>query len=156
MPSLIQGNRVIAVGAITQDADAFIVDSAIYAKTIFGDAVIVQGEPNGDGPWYYQDSQFVKYDAPKPVIAVPSEVTPRQARIVLALKPATSGDHPHLLAQVEAAFGSLPEPEKTVARITWEYSIAVERTNPLIGQMQAIIGFTDEQIDQLFIEAAKL
>lgn len=87
---------------------------------------------------------------------LPAFVTPRQARLVLVSNPATDEAYPNLLAQVEAAFASLPEPLKTQAEITWEYSTEIQRNNPLIAQMQAVIGFTDEQIDQLFIQAATL
>lgn len=92
-------------------------------------------------------------DPPPPI---PTSVTPRQARIVLALTPSEDPAFANLLQQVEAAFAALPEPDKTVAEITWNFSTEIQRSNPLITQMQAIIGFTDEQIDQLFIQAATL
>lgn len=81
-------------------------------------------------------------------------ITPRQARIQLALTQATDAAYPHMLAQVEALFAALPEPDKTIAQITWEYATIIERDNALIAQMQAMAGLSDEQVDALFVAAA--
>lgn len=121
------------------DADGCILPYSVYTEN----GVISDVEPEDLPPV-----------TPPP--AVPTVVTPRQARLVLALAPATDGVSPTLLAQVEAVFESLPEPQKTVAKVTWEYNTEVQRNNPLIAQMQAAIGFTAAQIDQLFIQASQL
>lgn len=45
---------------------------------------------------------------------------------------------------------------KRVAKIEWEYAIEYERNHPMISSVGALLGFTEEQIDQLFITAANL
>ena len=87
-------------------------------------------------------------DAKPPVAPVPEVVTMRQARLALL----GAG----LLAQVEAAIASMPEPYKTAASIEWEYSNALQRSNPLVAQLGAALGLDDAEIDALFVEAAKL
>ena len=75
---------------------------------------------------------------------VPQQVTMRQARLAL-LKAG-------LLDDAEAAIASAGRE----AQLEWEYASAVERSNPVIAIVQQQQGVTDEQIDDLFREAAKL
>jgi hypothetical protein len=83
-----------------------------------------------------------------PTVNVPQVVTMRQARLALL----GAGK----LAAVTAALNALPEPQKTAALITWEYSGAVERQNGLVPQLAGALGMTDAQIDALFIAAAAI
>jgi len=39
---------------------------------------------------------------------------------------------------------------------TWEYCVAIRRADPLIATLQTALGFTDEQIDDLFRSAAQV
>ena len=80
--------------------------------------------------------------------AVPKEVTMRQARLALL----AAGK----LAQVEAAIASMPEPHKTAASIEWEYSNALQLSNPFVAQLGAALGIDSAGIDALFVEAVKL
>lgn len=81
--------------------------------------------------------------------AVPLEVTARQARLAL-LGAGMDG-------AVDAAINAMPAgPQKRAAQITWEYSLTVQRYNPLITQMAAALNLTPQQIDQLFITAKGL
>ena len=80
--------------------------------------------------------------------AIPTEVTMRQARLALL----AAGK----LAGVEAAIASMPEPQRTAASIEWEYSNALQRSNPFVAQLGAALGLDDAEIDALFVEAAKL
>ena len=75
---------------------------------------------------------------------VPQQVTMRQARLAL-LKAG-------LLDYAEAAIASAGRE----AQLEWEYAAVVERSNPVIAIVQQQQGVTDEQIDDLFREAAKL
>jgi hypothetical protein len=79
---------------------------------------------------------------------VPQAVTMRQARLALL----GAGK----LSEVTAAINALPEPAKSAALITWEYSQEVQRHNGLVPQMATALGMTDEQIDALFVAAAAL
>jgi hypothetical protein len=80
--------------------------------------------------------------------APPQEVTMRQARLALL----AAGK----LAGVDAAIDALPEPQKTAARITWDYSSVVLRHQPLVLQLAPAIGLTDAQLDNLFLQAKAL
>lgn len=82
------------------------------------------------------------------VVAVPEVVTMRQARLALL----GAG----LLAQVDAAIASMPEPQRTAASIEWEYSNALQRSNPFVAQLGAALGIDDAAIDALFVAASKL
>ena len=92
---------------------------------------------------------YERFLAQRPVApTTPTSVTMRQAR--LALRAAD------LLTAVEQAIDSLPEPQRTDARIEWEYATEVARHWPLLIQLCAVLGLSDAQIDALFVEAAKL
>ena len=73
---------------------------------------------------------------------VPNFITMRQARLALL----DAG----LLDEVEAA---ITTPEN---RIWWDYSTTVERNHPLVDAVLIALGKSPEEIDQMFIEAAKL
>ena len=75
---------------------------------------------------------------------VPQQVTIRQARLAL-LKAG-------LLDDVEVVIAAAGRE----AQLEWEYTSVVERSNPVIAIVQQQQGMTDEQIDDLFREAAKL
>ena len=79
---------------------------------------------------------------------VPSEVTMRQARLALL----GAGK----LALVDAAIDALPQPQRSAARIEWEYSSAVQRHNGFVAALGPALGMTPEQIDALFVAAARL
>ena len=81
--------------------------------------------------------------SPPQPIRVPQQVTMRQARLELLSRGLLDG-----VAAMIAAAGR-------EAQIEWEYASLVERGNPVIAGVQQQQGFTDEQIDDLFREAAK-
>ena len=102
-----------------------------------------------DGHAYDPATQtVVVYDPGPEPESVPTEVTMRQARLALL----GAGK----LAQVEAAIASMPEPQKKAASIEWEYSNALQRSNPFVTQLGAALGLDDAAIDALFVAAAKL
>lgn len=77
------------------------------------------------------------------------DVTPRQMRQALIMSGIS-------LSQIEAAIDSFPEPTKSLARVEWEYSMSFQRNRPLVHQVQQILGWTDEQVDELWKVAAQL
>lgn len=97
--------------------------------------------------WTYDGSAFAPPPAP-PTPALVPVVSMRQAR--LALHGAS------LLTVVEAAINAMAEPAKTQARIEWDYATEVRRDWPTLLAMQAALGWTDTQIDNLFAAAAAL
>jgi hypothetical protein len=82
---------------------------------------------------------------------VPSEITPRQFRVglvaLLGIAPDTVDT---MLDGIEDAT------ERTLARIAWEYSIAIERQHPLVTAFAAQLGLTERQVDDYFTAAAAL
>jgi hypothetical protein len=83
---------------------------------------------------------------PKP--RPPAAVTMRQARLALS----AAG----LLDQVDVAINALDEPQRTEARIEWDHSQEVERNRALVGLLGQALGLSDDQLDDLFREAATL
>lgn len=79
---------------------------------------------------------------------VPEKVTMRQARLALH----AAG----ILSQVQPAIDALPDPPKTLAQIEWYYSSEVFRNREFVNMLGSQLGLTDEQIDDLFIQAATL
>lgn len=79
-------------------------------------------------------------EANQPVI-IPN-ISMRQARLFLL----TEG----LLDDIENAM-STPE-----HKIWWDYSTIVERNNQLVDEVLKLLGKTDEEIDQMFINASQL
>ena len=79
---------------------------------------------------------------PAPVF-VPQQVTMRQARLELLSR--------DLLDDVDAVIAVA----ERAAQIEWDYASTVDRDNSVIAVVQQQQGMTDEQIDDLFREAAK-
>jgi hypothetical protein len=111
---------------------------------------VTPGGPHVEGThplgMLWTGSDFVEYVPPPP--PAPTSITPRQARLALL----GAG----LLEQIQAAFATLPEPQRTAASIEWEYASSIERSSPLVSQMAAVAGLTDEQVDELFAAGAAL
>lgn len=77
------------------------------------------------------------------------DVTPRQIRQAMILAGVS-------MAQIEAAIDAMPEPNRTLAKIEWEYSTAFIRANPLVAGVGMMLGWTEEQLDALWITAGRL
>lgn len=77
-------------------------------------------------------------------LLLPSVVSMRQARVYLNSTSILSV----VTAEIESIGGD--------ALITWEYSQEVQRSNPLIARMATALGWDDQQLDIMFIEASKL
>lgn len=86
-------------------------------------------------------------DAPAPV-EVPKAVTMRQARLALL--------QAGRLTAVNDAVANMPGAAGAAARIEWEYSQEVQRDKALVKSLAPVLGFDDQQLDQLFIAAAAL
>lgn len=106
--------------------------------------VAVQTDVAGPG-WLWDGDAF---SPPAVSVPVPEAVTMRQARRALH----AAG----LLAGVEAAIDALTEPDKTAARIEWEYSSEVQRHNGFVAQLAPALSLNEAQLDALFVAAAVL
>ena len=89
------------------------------------------------------------YGIPNQSITAVQVVTPRQMRIALVMSGIS-------LETIESLINSLPEPNKTITRVTWEYSVEFQRNNPLLIAMAPALGLSSGQIDDLFLMASKL
>lgn len=83
-----------------------------------------------------------RYSRPPAVDPIP-DVTPRQIRQALVLSGVS-------MSTIESALASLPEPTKSLAQIEWEYSTMFIRSNPLVAQVGVALGWTSEQLDNLW------
>lgn len=81
--------------------------------------------------------------------AIIHPVTPRQIRLALI----ASGSSPDAIV---SAINSMPEPQKSIALNTWEYSNEFNRDNPLVIQLGPTLGFTPAQLDSLWQLASTL
>lgn len=76
-------------------------------------------------------------------------VTPRQMRIALVMSGIS-------LSTIDSIIDALPEPNRSVTRITWEYSVEFQRSNPLLIAMAPALGLSTAQVDSLFQLASTL
>ena len=95
-----------------------------------------------------KDFSGVRDIEPVEVWVCPDQVTLWQLRAVLR----AAGYFPAIIE----ALNSLPEPTKAVALEAWEYANNIVRKSPTVIFLQMALGLTDEQTDNLFIEAEKL
>lgn len=86
--------------------------------------------------------------APAPPTAVPT-LSSRQIRLWLLSQEIA-------LSAVDAAIALLPEPQRSIARVEWEYATTFERSNPLIDQVGAALGLAPATIDQGFVDARRM
>ena len=75
-----------------------------------------------------------------------AEVTMRQARLALL--------DVGRLADVDEAINRLPEPERTKAKIEWDYASAVYRNSEWVVDVSEQLGLSETQLDDLFALAA--
>lgn len=92
------------------------------------------------------DPQVIAWLAAQVEAAKPKEVTMRQARLALL----EAGK----LTQVTAAIAAMPGAAGEAARIEWEYSSVLKRSQPLVGAMSQVLGLTPAQVDALFLAAS--
>jgi len=80
-----------------------------------------------------------------PDFEVPQEVQLWRIRTVLKLM--------QLEDQIESAIDAMPEPSKTAATYIWKFGTTVERASQTVLLLQSVLQLTDEQVDDLFIQA---
>jgi hypothetical protein len=92
----------------------------------------------------YDEGVFTRLPPPKPASAVPTSISPAQARLALL----GAG----LLDQVEAAVAA----GSRATQIAWEMATVIERNSPTVAALSAALGLTDAQLDDLFTTAASI
>ncbi len=96
------------------------------------------------------DIVTIEYEVPdeETPIEIP-DVTPRQIRQALILSGVS-------LESITDALATLPEPQKSLATVEWEYSISFQRNRPLVDGVGQMLGWTTEQLDNLWLYAGTL
>ena len=130
---------------------AHVIENGVVVNTVEVETLdalpgLVAAQANEGIGWLYDGINFTS--PPQPTPSVPQEVTMRQARLALLEK--------GLLANVQPAINSLPEPDKTKAQIEWEYSNALQRGNPFVAVLGTALGLSSQDLDDLFIQASAL
>jgi hypothetical protein len=115
--------------------------------------VLEQPEFNSETEYVTYDQKVVYLDRVEQTWKIeqnpiPSEVPLWAFRSILTIM--------GIAPQVDALINSLPEPQKTVASVQWQYGNFIERNHPLIDSLGTNLGLTKEQIDNVFVEASKL
>lgn len=118
-----------------------IINQFVYVNEVGNYVVLDDDETIPDG---YELVEDIPQSAP----IVPARVTMRQARLALH----AAG----LLVQVEAAIEALPEPNRTVARIEWDYASEVHRASEFVTLLGAALELDKQSLDDLFLKAREL
>lgn len=177
MASLIFENRVMTFGDIQKVENGWQVNDTFWHNNVSEGFILIQQEPPfvSQTGWLYQNGTFVEIAPvvpPKEPLVVPDSVTPRQAQILAVLSPsfetkpkdwddATQGQwkpvFSTLLERLNFVLDQLPEPQRTLAKITWEKATIINRNNPLIEQVtQHIGGLPSVFVDCFFVAAASI
>ena len=130
---------------------AHIIENGVISNTVEVESLgaipgLVAAVGNEGIGWLYDGQDFTA--PPQAPATVPQEITMRQARLALL--------DIGLLANVQTAINTLPEPDKTKAQIEWEYSNALQRNNPFVTTLGTALGLSSDDIDNLFITASGL
>jgi len=80
---------------------------------------------------------------------IPAEVTAIKFLVQLELEGVTE-------ANILSIINTLPEPNKTIANVSFKRATLFERTNPLLSLVGQAYGFNEAKLDEIFINANKL
>ena len=80
---------------------------------------------------------------------VPEKISSRQLRSQLILQGFN-------LETIEQALNQLPEPNRSLAKVDWEYATNFYRNNQMIVVVGQLLNLTNEQIDEIFRQGEKL
>lgn len=98
--------------------------------------------------WFVSDSDnFVEWFQLKK--NCPSHISPRQARQALALQGISEEN-------ILNGFNSLPSPIKELAKIEWDYSLEIKRDRLLVNSVAKLLGWSQYDLDRLFVFAKNL
>lgn len=119
-------------------------DDAVYA------AWVASGNPKAN---YYAKipdppAPGYRFDGTEwvaPPVYKPQQVTAYQARAALLAA--------NLLDDVEAAVSVSPDRN---LKLAWEHALHFERNHPMISGIAGALGLSDEQLDELFLNASQI
>lgn len=97
----------------------------------------------------YIDGEFVKGEPIEPLPQVPNSVSRAQGKYVLIQM--------GLWQQVLDFVDSIEDPqERALADVALNDTQSWQRSSPFLTQCAQVLGLTDEELDNIFIEAAKI
>lgn len=83
----------------------------------------------------------------QPAPADPVPVSPRQFRLELLSR--------GLLSRVESTLDAMPEPQRSGAKIEWEFSQEVRPDHPLVLALAGAFGLSAADVSAIFLSAAQ-
>ncbi|KGO89727.1 hypothetical protein [Flavobacterium suncheonense] len=116
----------------------------VLASQYTGDFI----KPKWNGTNYYESAtpeEITEYNRKD----VPQIVSQRQLRTQLALQGIPFSD-------IENAIQSLPEPDRKIAEIAWDYAVTFERYSPLLISLSGMLGLSVTDVDNIFTNASLL
>lgn len=157
--TIIPADKFVSINGIGKSPLDFYIDSSIHAVQWYGNDGEIEfiTDKNGKPPNQHitDISQFQNIidiwnnsieneESDNNSSTYITQITMRQARLLLY--------HQGLLQQIENIIlqSSIP------VQIEWEYSTIVERESPLVKEIITYLNFTEEQVNDLFLQASKL
>ncbi|WP_264522126.1 hypothetical protein [Flavobacterium sp. N1994] len=113
-----------------------------------GDQTLIDDYPTGEfsNPYYsISKKEFYEGVAVIEVVPVPVEVALWRIRTILKLNDKET--------IIEDALNSLEDPIKTAALNIWQFGTTIERQSQTVGLLQNILQMTNDQVDEIFIQA---
>lgn len=108
----------------------------------------------GVSDYKYLDGKYNKVDANAINEMTVGEIVPEKiTKLQLKIQLVRMGFD---LQIIENAIDTLPEPQKTIAKLSWTEATNFYRDNDMIESVGQILNLTSEQIDELFINAEKI
>ncbi len=104
-------------------------------------AVLIEGQASGKRIMHDENGQPI-LATPDSVIVIPTKISMRQCRLQLLAD--------GVLDQVETAIAGMDR----AARIEWEHCSVVDRANPLIPALMAVLAWDNDRVNQFYTDAA--
>ena len=146
MNILIQGTTILAVN-VTDSGDSWTTPDQIIPKHVVDGATVIEAGalPYDYAPGKYSWlSGFELIPMPPAQMVVPYEITAFQAKAALL--------NAGLLAGVTTYMTTAP----AFDQLAWASSTTFQRDSITLNRAAAALGMTSNQVDQLFIEAARI
>lgn len=110
-------------------------DRAMLEAHLYQQVVLIDGvSPEPQAGWTWSNGVIYREFTP---------LSPRQIRLALILMGIS-------LSDIDTNLDLLPEPTKSLAKVSWEYSLEFYRDDPLVDAVSGLLGWTSEQADYLW------
>lgn len=121
---------------------AHIIENGVVINTVLVEELApnMVEATNGSIGDLYDGNSFTK---PAPITVVPQVISKRQCVLVL--------NEAGRLTEIENAVAAAP----VDVQLSWEYASEIRRADPMVLSMAQALGWTEQQLDQLFILGAQ-